>query len=103
MNQQERTEQSIKIISTSALWYAWGQIDPGPTDNNRVMTALATYGFGTEHGEEFSKLYTVLAHEYAAETRSSRPNIIDAWKRFVHLKIDRGLDAMLDPEDLVGH
>lgn len=90
MNQQERAEQSIKTLSTSALWYAWGQID----------ASLHREGFGTEHGQEFKRLYEQIARDYAEERRTNRPNVLDAWREFVRSHKRLGLDATLGVEDI---
>ena len=91
MNQQERTEKSVQILVTSALWYAWGQID----------ATLHSEGFGTEHGQEFSGLYEQLTRDYSNEQRTSRPSVPDAWRQFVTYKREFGPDVTVTAEQLM--
>lgn len=89
MNQQERTEQSVKILAASALWYAWGQIDPPCT----------TPDLTTEHGQEFGRLYEQLSRDHAF-LDASRPSVLDAWKHFVAIKAERGAGAPVTAADI---
>ncbi len=88
------TSTAVQILATSALWYAWGQID-GRAD-------LRADGFDVEHGQEFGRYYEMLALDYEAERRSFRPNLISAWHRYVAVKRERGLDVPPVLADLLG-
>lgn len=83
-------ERAIERLSTSALWYAWGQID----------ARLNREGFTVDHGLAFQKLYTTIAREFADGERVFRPSVLDAWTNFVRSHYLLGLSAQLTTEDL---
>jgi hypothetical protein len=95
----ETLPRSIDILATSALWYAWGQMDPLPGLNVET-NVLRSEGFDTDHGFEFMKLYRQIALEYFNEERSSRVNLIDSWRLFVEAKRAKGIAAVLTVEDI---
>lgn len=99
MNQEERTEQEIKGKHMAALWYAWGQMDP-PPGKTVEDNELRNRGFGLDHGHEFGQLYEQVSRDYAAQRRSSRPSILDAWAEFVRSKERLGLSATLTVDDI---
>lgn len=91
MDQNERTEQEIKKLAGAALWYAWGQIDRDPE--------FGTLTLGTEHGQEFSRLYEQIARDYKDQKRSSRPSVLDAWREYLVSKHRVGVDTVLSSVD----
>lgn len=93
----EQNEREVDKLAAAALWYAWGQIDPRPNEDNKVPNPL---GLGTEHGQEFSRVYGQVARDYIEERRTSRPNVLDAWKEFVLSKQRLGVDAELTVDDI---
>lgn len=99
MNQEERREHEIKMLAQSALWYAWGQMDP-PPGKTVEDNELRQLGLDTEHGLEFMRLYEQVAREYANEQRSSRHNVIDSWREFVLSKQRLGMAAQLTVDDI---
>jgi len=88
------TSTAVQILATSALWYAWGQID-GRAD-------LRADGFTTDHGHEFQRYFEQLALDYEQDRRSFRPSVLDAWNRYVEVKRERGLDVPPVLADLLG-
>jgi hypothetical protein len=90
MNQQERSEQQIMLLSQAALWYAWGRID----------AALHTDGFGVDEGIEFQRLYEEIAREYATGRRTFRQSITDAWRQFENSKRRDGLTTPVTVADI---
>jgi hypothetical protein len=92
MDRTERREQEIMKLATSALWYAWGQID-GRQD-------LKDAGFDTEHGIEFGRLYERAARDYAEEKVSHRHNVLDAWQEFILSKKRLGITFPLTIDDI---
>lgn len=99
MDSNERRENNIKGLGQNALWYAWGQLDPTPGQTIET-NALRERGFDTDHGIEFCRLYEQVAREYIEEKRSSRLNVIDAWKEFLLSKERLGLTATLTVDDI---
>lgn len=92
MDQIERSEQAIKVLAASALWYAWGQIDRNPTWGDITLT--------TEHGQEFGRLFEQLDRDYRDKKRWSRPSVLNGWAEFVRSKQRLGVDAALTVDDL---
>jgi hypothetical protein len=91
--------REIDMLSTSALWYAWGQMDPSPGELAET-NALRREGFNLDHGHEFQRLYQQVATEYRAGDRGSRISLLDAWRLFVDAKRVKGLVAVLTVDDI---
>lgn len=99
MDSNERREQALKGKHMTALWYAWGQMDP-PPGKTVEDNELRQRGFGLDHGQEFGRLYEQIARDYAEEKRTFHPSVLDAWAEFIRSKERLGLDATLTVDDL---
>lgn len=99
---RDENEQAIKMLAQSALWYAWGQMDPVPGEKAET-NALRQRGFDTDHGLEFMRLYEQHARDYANEKRTSRLNVLDCWREFVQSKERLGFAGTLTVDDIDRH
>jgi hypothetical protein len=92
-------DPSIERLATSALWYAWGQIDPAPGET-AANHPLRQRGFDTEHGQEFQRLYEQFAKDYRDGKRYGRSSVLDAFAEFVRSKDRLGINAKLTVDDI---